>query len=106
MGEIEHQLATLEHESQVLEMQLRELKLEVTSQGEEGESQPELISLIEQEEQQIQKQIDDAAVSIVRLQQKKGEIVHHRETSQGLKEELQPSKCPCCMFTGHIQFSL
>ena len=59
--EIEHQLTTLEHKSQVLEIQLREqvqLKLEVTSQA-EGKSQPELLSLIEQQEQQIQKQIND-----------------------------------------------
>ena len=89
--EIEHQLTTLEHKSQVLEIQLREqvqLKLEVTSQA-EGESQPELLSLIEQQEQQIQKQIDDAVVSIDKLHQRKEQIAHQK---QSLKEELQPCK--------------
>ena len=100
--EIEEQLATLENKIQRLEIQLQEqvqLRSEVTSQAEEGGSQTELLSLMEQEEQQIQKQIDDAAASIVRIQQKKEEIAHQRETIQGLNEELQPSKYPCCMFT-------
>ena len=91
--EIEHQLATLEHESQILEMQLREqvqLRLEVTNQAEGGGSQPELLSLIEQEEQQIQKQIDDAVVIIDKLHQRKEQIGHQK---QSLKEELQPCKC-------------
>ena len=107
--EIEQQLATLENKIQILEIQLQEqvqLRLEVTSQAEEGGGQTELVFLMEQKEQQIQKQINDVVVSIVRLQQEKGGIAYHRETSQGLKEEIQPSKCPCCMFTGYIQFSL
>ena len=76
----------------MLEIQLREqvqLRLEVTSQAEEGESQSELLSLIEQEEQQIQKQIDDAVVSIDKLHQRKEQIAHQK---QSLKEELQPCK--------------
>ena len=96
--EIEQQLATLENQTQMLEMQLQEqvqLRLEVTSQAEDGGSQPELLFLMEQEEQQIKKQIDGAVMNIARLQQKKEEIAHHRETIQGLKEELQPSKHAC-----------
>lgn len=74
----------------MLEIQLREqvqLRLEVTSQAEEGESQPELLSLIEQEEQQIQKQIDDAVVSIDKLHQRKEQIAHQKQSL-----ELQPCK--------------
>ena len=100
--EIEQQLATSENKFQMLEIQLQEqvqLRLEITSQAEEGGNQTELLFVMEQEEQQIQKQIDDAVVSIVRLQQRKEEIAHQRETIQSLKEELQPSKCPYCMFT-------
>ena len=96
--EIEQQLATLENQTQMLEMQLQEqvqLRLEVTSQAEEGGSQSELLFLMEQEEQQIKKQIDDAVMNIARLQQKKEEIAHHQETIQGLKVELQPSKHVC-----------
>lgn len=98
--EIEQQLATLENQTQMLEMQLQEqvqLRLEVTSQAKDGGSQPELLFLMEQEEQQIKKQIDGTVMNIARLQQKKEEIAHYRETIQGLKEELQLSKHACSL---------